>query len=525
MRLLNAILVVLLLFGSLGASQSASEPVLQMTGYDVVPATVYPGTSGQLEITIGNSGSETAKGTTLYYNDGSGSTWSVYLGDIGSASDAITTIPFTVPDKVDSGIIILTLDIYYLDEDETESKHSMSSIPLAVSQHQIMEVTTTSISKDTLRQGDTLSAALEIRNTGGVMKNVVISASDDSAFSLVGTTQQRVGDIAANSSKNVTVSLVSSSSADSGRYSIPLKITYNDALGNELEQIVNIGPVTVTGASSSFKLTCAPASESEIGSRLAYNITLENPGGSVQSAVLSIDENDVFTPIGQNTLYFDGIQPGESRSEIVYLGIDSSASSGYYSLPMTLKTNDNEVGYSAGIYVQATPAVTLTTETESSGSGIDVTMKIANSGNTAIRSLYAYAESTDSLRISGSAEKFIGTLSVDDYSSFQVTLVQTRPDGAASLPVTLIFKDNDNAEHVIKEHVELGLSSGNATSAAQGGSAYQSSNRTMGGPVGGPMGGGSQAQNIPLYAGIGIVIAGVLFLGYKKLKSKPKQEA
>jgi hypothetical protein len=525
----NILIVALLIVAALGFAQSVSGPVLQITSYKVVPETVYPGTTGQLEVTLDNSGSDIAKGVTIYYDYNLGETWNIYVGDVGSGSVAITTIPFKVPDRVDSGIIVLTLDLYYLSEDGSSSKHSMSSVPVTISQHQILEVKTLSLSKDTLRKGDSLTAGLKITNTGGVMKNVVISAADGSQFSLDGTTQQRVGDIPANSSEDVMVSLVSSSSAEGGKYSIPLKITFNDALQNEISQTVNIGPVMVTDSSSSFRITCEPVSDSEIGSRLSYNITLENPGSTPQSAVLVIEKNDVFTPVGQNTLYFDDIQPGEKRSEIVYLGIDSSSSSGYYPLPMTLKTNDDEMGYSAGIYVQATPALTLTSETESSGTGTDVTMKIANSGNTAIRSMYVSAGSTDSFEIVGSNEKFIGTLSVDDYASFQITVNQVKRgvDGdAASIPVTIVFKDNDNMEHTIEKKVSVKLASGDAAVApTAGGSPSFSSNRTARSPLGGLMGGGGQTANIPLYAGMGVVIIGVLFLGYRKLKGKPKPEA
>jgi hypothetical protein len=515
-------ILILLLLVTLGFAQSASGPVVQMVDYNIVPSSLYQGSTGQLELTLENSGTETAKGVTVYYNYDLGYQSSIFVGQIGPDARAITTIPFKVPDKVDSGMITLALDVYYLSENEASSKHSAASIPVAVSQHRILEVSTLSLSKDTLRKGDTMAAEIQITNLGGVMKDVAISSANSSQFSLSGTTQQRVGDIPANSSRNVSVILVSSSSAEAGKYLVPLKVTYNDALQNVNEETVFIGPVTVSGSSSSFKVSCAPASPSEIGSELAYNITLENPGGSVQSAVVVIGSSDIFTPVGQNTVYFDDIQPGESRSQIVYLGIDSTASSGFYVLPMTIKTSSDDVPFDAGIYVQATPGLTLTSETESSGSDLSVTVKVANSGNTAIRSVYARAGQTDGYSVVGSAEKFIGTLSVDDYSTFQMTL---RPRGMAyeSVPVVISFKDNDNVEHTVTRLIPVGPDS-NQTSGF-GGNASASGNRTIrGSPFGGPMG-GAQADNIPMYAGIGVVLLGALYFGYRKVKGKPKPVA
>jgi len=204
-------------------------PVLQVSDYSVVPDNLYPGSTGQLQIAIQNSGDESATGTTVYYNYKLDERWNIRVGDIGAGSEAITSIPFQVPDSVSSGVIVVKLDMYYRDEDQTTTKISSVSIPLAVSQHQILEVNTLSMDKTSVQKGETFSVELEIINTGGTMNNIVISTPDDSSFTLKGTTQQRVGNIPSNSSVDVTVSLMSSSSTETGKYAIPLEITYQDS--------------------------------------------------------------------------------------------------------------------------------------------------------------------------------------------------------------------------------------------------------------------------------------------------------
>jgi hypothetical protein len=523
MKTWNLLLMALLLSVTLAYSADSTSPALQVTGYNVVPETVYPGTNGQLELTIENTGTETAKGSAVYYTYGTDQQWSVYLGDIGQNSQAITTIPFVVPDKVSSGILVLNVDLYYLDEDETGSKHTMASIPISIGQHEVLEVRTLSLSSSTIGKGEKLTVALELENTGGVMKNVIISAADNSSFSLAGTTQKRVGDIEANASKNVSIDILSSSSAAEGKYSIPLVLTYQDALQNTITQTVYVGPVTVSDSSSQMRILCTPISNSEIGSTLVYNLTFENLGSSVQSVVIVVEGTDVFTPIGINTFYVDDILPGESRTELITLGIDAGSSSGYYVLPITMQTNGDEQEYDIGIVVQATPEILMTSEIESTTDGTQVSVKISNTGNTAVRSLYIRADSNDYYLVSGSGEKFIGTLSVDDYASYSVTVnpIGQAPAGAAAgIPLTVVFKDNDNVEHTVKKTIVI---SGATDAAAYGNASFSSSsqNRTFSGRPGGVMGGGS-TENIPVYAGIGLVILGGLYLGYRKFRGKKK---
>jgi len=484
---------------------SAAGPVLQIDEYDVYPEAIYPSTEGQLQVTILNSGSEMATGVTIYYDYNPDDRWSIYVGDIGEGSEAITSIPFKIPDKTDTGIVLIDLMIYYNGEDGTSLKTSKASIPVSVSQHRVLEIDTVDMSKDTIRKGETLDVELQIMNTGGVMNNVVISAPDDSAFSLIGTTSQRVGNVASGENVNVTVSLVASSSASEGKYTIPLQIAFNDALQNEISETVGIGPVLVMDSSSLFRVSGEAMSSSEIGSELTYKISVENRGSSVQSATLIIDESDIFTPIGSNTLYFDSISPGNEVSDTIQLGIDADASSGYYILPITLRTNGEDIQYESGIVVEATPEIVLTTETSSSESGeVEATIRIANSGNTPIRAVYVYAESTESVKITGEDEKFIGTLNVDDFASFQVSV-----QGQGEMPLVISFKDNDNEKHTLSRTIQVG-SDGSMMMMPE----------TEGMPERGRPGGGLP-DPLLIIGGAGLLA--VLFFGYRKWKGRSKE--
>ena len=499
-------------------------PVLQVSDYSVVPDNLYPGSTGQLQIAIQNSGDESATGTTVYYNYKLDERWNIRVGDIGAGSEAITSIPFQVPDSVSSGVIVVKLDMYYRDEDQTTTKISSVSIPLAVSQHQILEVNTLSMDKTSVQKGETFSVELEIINTGGTMNNIVISTPDDSSFTLKGTTQQRVGNIPSNSSVDVTVSLMSSSSTETGKYAIPLEITYQDSLQNEKTETVYIGPVSIAESSTQYRIYFEALTSTEIGAQAQYELSIENRGSEVQTLTATIEDNDVFTPIGSAEIYFDNLMPGETRTEVITLGVDSSTSSGYYILSVSISKDGEIFEHEIGVVVQATPDITLTSETTMSSSssedgsttgmgGMQTTVRIANSGNTPIRSVYVVAESTNEVKVVDTPDKFIGTLNVDDFGTFSTSIMITGTcESGCKLPITITFKDEDNIEHVFYEEVEvegsgMGVMENSDSSASM---------RQRPGMV-------PSVFGINIFYIIGVIaIAGLGYFGYRKWKGRKK---
>src|SRR5271157_1743766 len=75
---------------------SASSSALQVVSYNTIPDTVYPGTAAQLQLDIENSGTASAQGVTVYYQvPGQSGYTSIYVGNIGTGSTAIASVPFT----------------------------------------------------------------------------------------------------------------------------------------------------------------------------------------------------------------------------------------------------------------------------------------------------------------------------------------------------------------------------------------------------------------------------------------------
>jgi hypothetical protein len=529
-NILLGIMMVVLLAGAVHATNAAA---LQVTNYSTIPATIYAGTVGQLQISMLNSGSDPASQVVVNYQTPSMNAYSQQsVGEIGAGSSAVVSIPFNVPQNVSSGFFIINLNIVYFgDDSHTGTKNTPVTVPVVVSEHQILAVNTISVTPPSIQAGDSLTAELKVTNTGGVMNNVMISIPDNSTFTLAGASQQTVGSIPFNTSKIVNVTISSSSATQTGRYTIPVTVSYQDVLQNTINQTVSVGPVSVSESSSQLRVSIAPETPAEAGSQTGYDITVQNFGSSPASAVIDVNQTEVFTPIGGSKLYFDNIPVGMNQTQTVTIGAGAATLAGYYSLPVTVTSNGQTYNQTFGIVVGATPNIEVSSSTQpafvSSGmQNVIVLAQIANTGNGPIRSVYITTAPTKDLPIVGATDKFIGTLNIDDFAAFQITVnvPGNLAPGRYTIPINVTFKDSTNQDHRVQEMVPVEVySSGeaaanNGLSGATGSTAGGFGGRTRGG---GGLFGLSLIEEIV----IGIVIIVIGFFAYKRYKGGKRQTA
>lgn len=451
--------------GPMGGSANSSDAVLQVTDYSLIPPTPYAGTAGYVKLTLANTGTADATGISVYYDySQSTSQLVLYAGTISANSNAQVTIPFKVPQQLSGGIYLINMNIYYTPSTSTSQKLSSFSVPIIVSQYEPLEVSTRGSTSGSIAPGDKFQLILAVNNTGGVVNNLLVTTPQNSSFSLEGTTQESLGDIPSGSGTNVTISLVSSSSTPIGQYTIPLVFTYQDASGNTASETLYVGPVSVLEASTQFRLSMEPLSATEVGSEATFKITLENSGTNPLTAIVDVNSTTAFTPLGVSRLYFESVEPGQSVSQNVTIGISNSVTAGYYELPLTVTlSSGNVVTQNVGVPVSATSDLTVTASSQSSaGIGGGITIEISNTGNAAIRSVYVTTSSQD-YTILGTSDKFVGTLNVDDFTTLSLTAT---PRGGATgnrtITVTTSFKDTNNIQHVVTKTVTV-ESSGIAT--------------------------------------------------------------
>lgn len=493
------------------ASTTVSQPQLQVSNYSIVPANVYPGTVGYLLVTVSNSGDAAAQSVTAYYTY-DGQSKSVSAGDISGGGSAQFPVPFKVGAQSAGSIQLVTINIFYsyTTSSGTSSKQTSLSVPLVVGQYSPLEVKTALLGRTAIAPGERLVLGLELRNTGGVVNDVVITTPSNSSFSLEGTTQKSVGNIAPNSTMNVSLTLVSSSDTKTGTYTVPLTFTYLDALNRPTEQVLYVGPVSVLASSTQYRVSIEPLTPAEIGSEAVFELTLQNTGSSPMSGTLDINSTEVFTPIGMQRLYFDSVPPGESVNRNITLGISASKSAGYYSLPILLTPSAGQpTNFSLGVAVQATPEITVGVNSQSGTTQV----QIANTGNSQIRSIYVVARWSGSSRTS---ESFMGTLNVDDFASLAMDTATTPSD---TIEVRITFKDSNNMLHVLNRTLSVGGTAGASVGTRTNGSTIRR-NVTNGGPFGLFSGGGSADFVTPAIILLVVVVGG--YLAYRKFFAKGK---
>jgi hypothetical protein len=162
--------------------------------------------------------------------------------------------------------------------------------------------------------------------------------------------------------------------------------------------------------------------------------------------------------LGSSRIYFDGIGPGETRNVNVTIGISSSAAAGYYDLPVSIISgNGQSWNGSMGVLIQATPELTISNgQSIIPGNESKVPIKIANTGNSAIRSAYVTVEpgADSSLRVTSGTE-FIGTLNVDDSYTAQPVVAVPFATGNYPLSVTITYRDSMNQERNVTKQIYL----------------------------------------------------------------------
>jgi hypothetical protein len=443
------------------ANSTTGGASVYITNYSTIPSMLYAGSTGQLKIALSNAGTGSAQSVSV----STGGTLSAWIGNMGSGSSTISSIPFTIPSDA-RGVYLLYLTIYYTDSSGSEV--NQLTIPLEVSQQNIAEVKMLSVDRQSIFPGDSFSLQLGIKNTGGIMNNVLISSQANSSFFLGGTTYQSFGNVPSGSSINVSVLIQSSPSTPAGGQVVPLTLSYEDALRNTVNETIYIGPVNILSSHAQLKVEITPVATVEIGSEAQFLLTLENRGNSSESAVVEMTPSSVFTPIGSSRIYFDQIAAGGNQTKTVLLGVDPTAAAGYYELSLNITSGGDSSTESVGISVQATPGVTITGDNSAiaPGGSSRLTIKIANTGNSAIRSVTVNASSND-VQVVSSESEFVGTLNVDDYFTYQPTVsVPARlTSGEYIVGIAVDFKDGTNRERVIKKDVKIevgnGLGAGN----------------------------------------------------------------
>jgi hypothetical protein len=358
-------------------------------------------------------------------------------------------------------------------------------VPVTVSNPATFEVSS-SADKAQVSPGGNVKLHLIITNKGGNAGNMRISANS-SDFLLKDTSQIALGDLDANGVKETDVEFTVSSSLSGGTYSIPIKFTYEDDLGNTNNEQANVGPIRVVKSSMDFGIA-ARAGNNNVhpGDKFDLALDITNNGGeAAYASVVTIATDsrsaDYFVALDTSERGVGDLAAGETKTANFRMGVNGNAVPGYYALNATINFVNSQ-GESArisklfGVEVLGVYDVSVIAEPSpkpvTAGRVYSLSTQVSNTGTGKLKAVSAELYSTDDVQVIGTPYGFIGELDVGDYSSTQYD-VYVKPGlapGRYPMRINVTFFDAYNKEHVVSKVAYIDVVSADIAALASGGS-------------------------------------------------------
>lgn len=367
---------------------------------------------------------------------------------------------------------------------------------------------------DRIYAGDSAKISFELQNTKNIdSKNVVMKilapfTSNATSFS--------IGNLAPLEKKQVSFYFTVPTSTREGTYPIFVYVIDQTQTQAEVAKI----SVTVNAQDSGNDLIASIQETTTLfaGDSNEVSILVKNIGTrEIEDLIVQIQVNSSsFTPIGSDREYVKSLKAGEDTSIKFRIGVDPLATPGFYLIPVKLnygidKTLKPSLTQYLGVQIIARQGLLITSET----SGNSVTVTIANSGDAAVRGVYAQA-SSNAYVFTSAADKFIGTLNLDDSASMSLSIAPKPNAGEdKSIKIKVTYKDVMNTEHTEYHTIRVDNISLNRTASNQFN--LIGTNQRY----------GRQAQNgifgiDPLWIIIAVLAAVIAFAAYKWRKRKKK---
>ncbi|MBU1197341.1 hypothetical protein KJ765_02395 [Candidatus Micrarchaeota archaeon] len=447
----TALLVLMIAFGVQAAPQ--------LQDFTVTPTTLKPGTSGTITVTIYNpstseylSGAE-IQGTASQLQFSGG----VSLGDIGTLGTSIASMSFKVRDYAKPGNYVITLTIAYVSNlGGTATGYKKFSIPVSVSTTNSLQVEEVVVSKSAIAPRDSFTITATLLNEGGDLRNIILSYPALSNFTFDGRSKIQMGDLKGGNSKRISIPMIAGPVIKAGYYSIPLTITYDDAVATGTTEELLVGPITAT--SDAQRITVFAETESvSPGSSTDLVIAVRNTADEPLSEVHVVlpEESEFFVPLDFNEKVISIIEPNEVQRVKFHISVNTNAVLKAYGIPITVKYQGRTIGSeeiekTVGVRVAGTPELSVITSTSPAPMSSDNTqytlsVQISNIGDTAVRAVSVYASSNE-LEFIGITSDYLGTLNLDDYSTsqFPVLVKKGITPGSYLVNIRLTFKDAYN---------------------------------------------------------------------------------
>lgn len=466
MKNILGILILILVMSSVFAD-------IQISNYEVLPATTRPGVKGTASLTITNSGLNSLKrvGISVQPSTGIEAKSSIYIGDMESGGSSMISVPFTIKDTTPSGVYSLRITVRGTEEITGAADVSLSraiDIPIYVNRAPSITISNT---ESSFIIGERFTKNITIIKEGDSASSVRIYSSDSNF--ILDNSPIYIGDINENSIQ-VQISGYISSTMNTGVQSINLTVNYFDILGNEYTQAV-IPSFEFEEPVHVLNLELDPL-DFKSGETKEVKILVKNTGTKRLNEVeLSLEETAIFVPLSGERIYLGDLEPGQESIATTLLAI-KNIDPGYYMTTFDLKYTSTSGERKTdpikkSLNIQPNIEVIIFVESEPSpiveNTQHVLSLKVSNIGDSEIKSVWVELEDTEHIRILNAQNKqFIGSLDSDDFSSVQYDVFVSNineDQKIEELPIKVYFKDSFNNNQIKEEKISVKIYSTNAT--------------------------------------------------------------
>ncbi len=422
---------------------------LAITSYDVSQESFKPGSQGTVTIYISNpsacpglpTGCDqdnrlTEVGASVSSPPQITISQRVDVGDIEIGGSTFITLPFTVADDAKSGVYRLDFRVFSFAQ---TAQTRYITIPVTIA-----NVPEFVFAPDSNLLTGVDSISMNIKNNGGIAKNMKIKLTEDTAgVALYGTNEIYVGTL---TGETTVAMMLDSRSAQDGPVNVPLVVMYEDEIGITHEETDYVR-MTVKKE----QLDIAFEQKSDVVTKLEGTLILgiTNTGDEeLKNVKLSFTDSNIKLR-GRNELDFGNINVGEEAT--VSGTVFATLSPGLNLVPAKItwtekdvnKEQDIEVPLTissdadVGVYIETKPAP-LT-----AGQEHTLSVLISNLGSYSIDNVDVEitSEVLESLDITN--KQYIGSLENDDFSTvqFKTQISPFTPPGDYDMTVKVTYRD------------------------------------------------------------------------------------
>lgn len=481
------------------------QPALIVRNFTASPPTVEAGGQVQLRFEVVNQGNRPAQGISVSVAaDGSfvpaSGQASALLGDIQPGGSASVTLDVIASTTATAGPNSVPIAMSYRDF-SGQSYTSNATVSVTVGERsEVPQVILVrySTQPDAVEPGQRIMVNVLVMNTGTeIARQVLLRITGEDGLLLPGAQGDSfaLGDIAPQESKELSVPMIVSSSAEPGPQAQPIALSWVQR--GETQESTGSITIDVARVVTPQALILLQSYETgqeilEPGDQFTLSLTLQNVGsanannllitfGTVEvqssgggssgdgggtgsgsgssggstggSTTTSGVPNNAFATIGSGSTIFAGDLPSDGQLTITQQFIvNGTVESGIYSIPITIrytsdKGTNEQLTLPASVIVLAPPTLQISLASplppsNNVGEPVPVTLSIENVGEDPVRLTTAEVTAENGEVMDGATSN-VGAIAADDDASVTAMVIPSA-EGTFSVTFTLNYRDDLN---------------------------------------------------------------------------------